>query len=267
MKKPEEILKYNYDNVTLRAGDLGEFSGAHFKLVPGPGPKGLIARLLPSIAIRNSRDEGFTHFTKREALSGAWKNRDVDWRRGVRFYGDDASIDEMKSALAASGVALTRFRPIELHESGSEGVEVSQEFRITSEVRRGIAKIAFNYLAFRQKASYVLDRAFDPVREFIRHGTVEDDYFVNTTLDLPFQTNVPDGQRPVVHWVSLDSHESHHNLLGTVMLFGFLEHSVMLAESFRGPWFDIPVAHLYNIKTLSVQEMSPRTPRWRIEDT
>ncbi len=69
--------------------------------------------------------------------------------------------------------------------------------------------------------------------------------------------------RPVVHFVALATHDAHSNLLGTVMLNGWLVYDVVLAEDFIGPWPELPRAHLYNVKSRTVVEMVPQRPRIR----
>ena len=43
-------------------------------------------------------------------------------------------------------------------------------------------------------------------------------------------------------------HPAQRNLLGIVSLYGFMTHTVVLAENYPGPW-PTPHAHLYNIRS------------------
>jgi hypothetical protein len=49
--------------------------------------------------------------------------------------------------------------------------------------------------------------------------------------------------------MGLATHPSHSNFLGVISLFGFMTHNVILAEGYQGSWPDLPIAHLYNLKT------------------
>ena len=126
-------------------------------------------------------------------------------------------------------------------------------------MERAIAKIAFNYLVYREGADFALAPAFDPVRRFIRYGESPPLPTIHTTLDLPFAVrNLPSpDQRPVLHFVGIcGKHPSHQNVLGVVSVFGFVTHTVMLAEDYSGSW-PAAHAHLYNPKTRAVQPWKP----------
>lgn len=258
VKKPPEISKFRYDAVELRAQDLGEFTGARVELF-AVGDH-LRARPADGAAVRNRDDDEFTHFTVDQILSGAWRNEPVDGSRDVKLFGDDSVVDRMRAALAEQGVTFKKWKPLSIAPDITS-VEVGQIFSYTPEVKRGLAKIAFNYLCFRQGPGFVLAPAFDSIRQYIRYGIAPALEPMNSEDEAPFQSSAPDGLRPVVHWIELSSHGSHRNLLGTVMLFGGMRHTIILAADYLGPWFDMPVAHMYNVKQLVVTEVRPRKPR------
>jgi hypothetical protein len=265
IKAPEEIEHFDFNAVSLRAHDVGEFTGVPVRLVPGSGPHGLIARIVPSAAIRNATNDEFSFFSVSDVESGAWKSANVDWKRGIRLLGPDEALLRMRTALEAQGVMLN-YRPIELPESQGDGLQIVQEFRISEDIKRGIAKVAFNYLAFRFGASLALHPAFDAIRNYIRQGAIPALPPVESTLDLPFRLPDTATHQPVVHWISLETHPAHMNFLGIVSLFSLVKHVVVLAQDFRGPWPELPVAHLYNLKLLSADEMKPQRPLWRPPD-
>lgn len=130
-------------------------------------------------------------------------------------------------------------------------------------MRRAIARIAFNYLAYRMGPDFVLGGAFDGIRNFIRHGLKSEPTEVPPVVSevrLPFRIPGPDDQRPVVHFVAVArGHSEHQNLLGLVCLFGMLTHTVMLAYEYSAPW-PKPYAHLFNPKTKRVQPWLPGVP-------
>jgi hypothetical protein len=262
VKNPEEIKNFRFNSINLEAQDLGEFSGARVELFAHEGS--VRARPGAGAAIRNADGDDFTNFTVREILSGTWSQAPVDWKRGLKLFGDDETTQSMRRALEDQGILL-QWKPLSLPPT-VETIEVGQTFSITKEMKRGIAKIAFNYLTFRQGGEFVRSESFDPIRQYVRHGVDLHPEPIHSSFELPFQTRQPDGVRPIVHWVELASHESHRNLLGTVMLLGFMKHTVVLAEDYRGPWFDLPLAHLYNVKDKTVREIEPVVPRWKHAD-
>jgi len=263
VKEPADIAKFSFKSMDLRAQDLGEFTGARVELIAHDGS--VRARPADGAAIHDLEGDDFTHFTIAEIVSGAWAQSPVDWKRGLKLFGNDETTLMLREALERQGVVLKSWRPLSLPDpSGS--IEVGQTFSITSSMKRGIAKVAFNYLAFRRGGDFVRSESFDSIRQYIRYGAEPELEPIHSSFELPFRTNQPDNVKPVLHWLGLQAHENHRNLLGTVMLFGFMEHTVMLAQDFRGPWFDMPLAHLYNLKTKKASEVQPTMPRWKHSD-
>ena len=266
VKSPDEVRRFLHRNVTLRAqDDMGEFSGAEIRLAPGDSERPFTAHILPSAAIRESEGDNYVHFTAAEIIAGLWKSGTVDPNRGIKLFGPESATAEMRAALEEEGVRL-KYRPLTFIEPQSETTELGHEFRVTPKVKRAVAKIAFNYLACRQGAKFVLPSAFDPIRAFIREGLEPTLPPVLSGGDVPFRHGGPDGMVPVLHWVSLEAHRDHRNLLGVVSLFSAMTHTIVLAENFHGPWFDLPLAHLYNVKERIASELDPVKPRWRHPD-
>ncbi len=265
VKRPDEVARFRYRNLTVRAHDLGDFSGVPVRLGPGDDERPLAANIVPSAAVHRRNSDELVFFSEDQILSGSWNTDAVDYTRGLKLFGADEATRRMRDALERQGIKLT-YRPLALVAPPGDGATLQYEFGMPPEVQRGIAKIAFNYLAFREGAQFVLSPAFDPIRQFIRFGIIPLLSPLETNNDLPFRTSAAEGFVPVVHWVSLEAHASHRNLLGVVSLFSVLRHTVILAEDYDGPWFDLPLAHLYNVKALTVSEVHPVIPRWRHDD-
>lgn len=255
VKNPEEVSKFKYSATDLRADVLGDYSGAWLELAGGSD--GVRVRPAPGAAIRNATGDDFSNFTVEQILSGAWKASPVDWRRGIKLFGDDALTDRMRAALTEQGVAARSWRPLVPPETDGP-ISVTHSITITSEMRRAIAKVAFNYLAHVAGPTLCLAPAFDTLREYVRFGRIPSLDPVHSDDTLPFATKRDDGGRPVVHWLGLSSHESHSNLLGSVMLFGSLNHTIVLAEGFTAHQLDLPIAQIYSLKTMQSRNMPRR---------
>lgn len=166
MKKPEEIEKFNFENITLHTFEDGDFKGAKIELYHNEEVAKVVARPVDGVAIHNTGDHEFTHFAVEEIRTGPWRDSAVDWRRGIRIFGPDALVEELRAMLAAQGVTPTTFRPL---IAPVEDVKIEQEFFITPLMQRGIANIAMNYLTSRQGTEFALLPAFDPIRRFVRY--------------------------------------------------------------------------------------------------
>lgn len=260
IKQSSEITRFRATAVTLRAHDAGEFSGAEIRIGPGESEGEFEAEILASAAIHRASGDDYALFSEAQLLDGSWKSDEVDAGKGVRLFGPDEATVRMRNALEAQGLNLN-YRP--LVPPSIPIPAVLEEYSIPPALLRAVAKIAFNYLAYRSGAEFVLMAAFDSIRAFVRAGTEPPLAAVHVSNDLPFRTGRPSEERPLVHFLAIDGHESHRNLLGIVTLFGYHGYTVILAEDFAGPWPELPLAHLYNVKTRTVSEMKSQRPVWR----
>lgn len=259
VKQPDEIANFKYSSLALRVKGPGDFHGARFTQRADPTGKNLVSHVVPGIAVRRKDSEEFVHFTEAQVRDGSWlQNTDVDWRRGIIVYGGGTKSDEIRAVLESQGVAPTAWRPLKPPQSGV--VTVEQEFEFTQEMRRAVAKIAFNYLTYCEGTEYALQDAFDPIRRYIRYAekppsslppVISLDGLPFDKINTPGDVVLKDGpKRPVIHFVSLGTN-AERNVVGAITLFGFMTHRVMLAKAFTGRLPE-PRAHLYNVKMSEV---------------
>ena len=261
VRTPSEIEKFMYKSVTLRSKTEGDFEGAQFEQRSDTTGEKVVARLVPAVAVHRKIGEGFVHFTAAQIAEGTWlQDPKLDWRRGIKVFGDKVAEGRIRALLEGQGVVPIAWRP--LSPPGDGEVTIEQEFEVTPEMQRALAKIVFNYLALCEGPEYALLREFDGIRRFIKDGDLPSSSLppVISHAGLPFSkinagsVVLKDGlERPVVHFVSLGSN-AERNVAGAVTLFSFMTHRVMLAEAFPG---QLPKAraHLYNVKTLEVAEL------------
>jgi hypothetical protein len=89
--------------------------------------------------------------------------------KAIRAIG--ISTEELSKKLADKGISFLRTG--EVHdESSSMLCEV--QGTIDSTILRGVAKIAFNYLAYWGKGDFVRQASFDHIRSFVRYGAQVD---------------------------------------------------------------------------------------------
>ena len=62
MKKPEEIEKFNFENITLHTFEDSDFKGAKIELYHNEEVAKVVARPVDGVAIQNTGDHEFTHF-------------------------------------------------------------------------------------------------------------------------------------------------------------------------------------------------------------
>ena len=107
---------------------------------------------------------------------------------------------------------------------------------------RGIAKIAFNYLAYWKGSVYVLRPEFDMIREFIYSGKTRNEVPVFPSSN-PILKN---SKQPFGHIVTIDTIESNNILVSTLTLFNCITYRVLLSPSIFVTKDEIRKGHFFN---------------------
>jgi len=141
--------------------------------------------------------------------------------------------------------------------------------RIDRTIYRGIAKIAFNYLAYVEGKNFVLIEDFSGIRNFIRYGEGNsNDYFgVNEPPILyydrllkRYNIRVTNGHLVIIEWHGA-------NLISKVSIFNMTTYLVKLCRNFKGVWRQIKGGHHFDVETKEVNKLirvNPRFfPRWQ----
>lgn len=265
VKPASDAEKFRYSAVQLKSVGTPGFEGVPLRIKPLDGTDEPTVAPIAACEIRSKEGDGSRWFTPEQIDAGEWKAPDLDWRKGVRITGSDPEVDRIRRSLEGQGVRVSNWIPLR-PPPGTTELRVAQKFEITRTVKRAIAKIAFNYAAFVFGREVTLNPSFENARRFIRFDEGDESEFVLSEQGLPFDTPLPDHLRPVVHWLDVGGHRSHYNIVGRVVLFGFMTHRVALARDHKAPWPELPVAHLYLVKVKRVERMVPRFPTWKHDD-
>lgn len=92
---------------------------------------------------------------------------------------------------------------------------------------RGIAKIAFNYLAYWKGRDYVLRPSFNMIREFIYSGRIQDEVPVFPSSDPILKIS----KQPLGHIITIDTIEDSNTLVALLSLFNCITYRVLLSPS------------------------------------
>ena len=265
IRDPSELGSFRGRDIVERIDD-GDFRGSELRRRYDEEHDRIVHDLVPTVAVRNVDDDGFTFFSAEEAKSGAiLENQEVDWRRGIRIMGSGPSVDTLRAALEDQGIHPDRWTDLQ-PPPDNRPFEVKLELQISDACRRALAKITFNYLAARTTPEFVLTPQFDSIRQFIRYGSepptplviADPDHSFNLKYNDGRSITSPSGEIPVVHVVSLETHSSHNNILGCVTLFSLMTYKVLLAVAFDGVWPSLPTGHVFNVAERDVTEIGPQ---------
>jgi hypothetical protein len=139
---------------------------------------------------------------------------------------------------------LASFPPFERRNLRAE-----VNWRFDTQLSRGVAKIALNYLAKLQGSDFAMHSDFDPVRRFVRFGETAPSKLVRLYDPAAFHTARGPAPSHRGHLLAMSWDTANRCVL--VAFSPFLEtktYMVMLAEDFRGVWREIGAAHFYDLE-------------------
>jgi hypothetical protein len=137
-------------------------------------------------------------------------------------------------------------------KDGKVGLNYLHEFNAV--VRRCLAKIAFNYLAFVVGEDFARKPDFDAIRAFIRYGTEPENDLVRVSRtpilanELLTGAHVTNG-----HIIAVEALTDRRQIQARLALFNSLKYRIILAPNYGGLWF--AKGHHFDIETRECTEL------------
>ena len=172
----------------------------------------------------------------------------------MRIVGpDDETLHRIRARLAELSITFRQEGRTDQPVADAEGrIAFGAEFTIDHIIQRGVAKIAFNYLAYVHGPDFALRSDFDAIRRFIRFneklswqlsGPTGEPILLGDTRDLR-QTN---GHLIVIQW-----DKARVGIVSQISLFNEITHRVRLCARFSDLWFPLPSGHVFDIETRTI---------------
>ena len=264
IRPPEQIAQFRYDSATFRYNGEDEYRGCLLRLIADPeAPNGFRATPIDQVGFARRDADGFIWIGLDEILEGAWQDRnDLNPQAGIKIYARDP-----KSVIAyfeAQGVSSPNWRPMVREGESGDEASVLQVGEITKDLRRVVAKISFNYMAYVHDAQFALLPQFNEVRRFIRYGDGGEGLVdIDNESPIPLPPDPPDGHRPVMHVVTVETTVNSDAVIGQVSLFGGLRYQIVLSEQIVD---NLRLSgHVYNVGDRCIYELGnrrqPEAPR------
>ena len=257
VRPPEQVEQFRYDFVTFRYDGEGDYRGCFLRLTADPeAPNGFRATPIDQVGFSRRDEDGFVWIRLDEVLKGAWQNRDdLNPQAVIKIYARDR--ESVRAYLEEQGVSFPNWRPMVRDGESGDEAPVLQVGEIPKDLRRGVAKISFNYLAYVHDSQFALRPQFNGARRFIRYGeggeglvSIDDESPIRPPPD------TPDGHRPVVHVVTVERAVNADAVIGQVSLFGGLRYRIVLSKQSAD---DLRYSgHLYNVDDRCTYELGNR---------
>lgn len=264
----EGVARYSYE---IFPGGKPKYRRLILKIDrPGPlfgmlvSPKPQILEGLPEIELLNqvgffnTRTEAYEYVPESDIpKSEELEKQGFDFRnKEIKLVGDQ---DGIRERLAKLGYPNSYIKNEELFRSPEEkkNIPVSVKSKIDRTISRGMAKIAFNYLAYVTSKTFVLGRDFERIRRYIRYDEGDfDDIFRADKVPILRKEKatgrrILDGHIIVMDWNGDD-------LVCTLSIFNSLvqiTYYFWLCRGFRGFWIPACYGHYFNVGQGSIRPL------------
>jgi hypothetical protein len=154
-------------------------------------------------------------------------------------------------------IDLLATRGIEFHMKGElpeypfkHGDIVDLDYRclIDAATQRGVAKIAFNYLAWRAGADFARLPDFDDVRRFVREGSAPGYSIVVASQDPILYYDTRTLRQTNGHIITLSWPPNQRRIVARLSLFNDIIFTVTLTRSFSGVWRLMQSGHHFDVE-------------------
>lgn len=169
IRKTEEYTSKGKSRIQIKVEE-GKFQGAYGYLDYCEKVNKHELKPYEQIGFKKSDSDEYVFFLKNEI-----PDRNYLESNGFDLKGSKSVIILMNKEIALKilkdkGIDIRMTKEI-VQEEKDDIIECELIGRIDNTIMRAIAKIAFNYLAYWEKADFVLNSSFDDIRNYIRYGS------------------------------------------------------------------------------------------------
>jgi hypothetical protein len=236
----------------------GVLKGAFIYLAYSQELNQITPKPLPQVGFQSKTSSDYTYFLLDDIPDKTeLENQGLDYEINVRAFGDN--FEAIEQALAEKGIFPEFQKEIPLPDKKSEKLLIEYEASVDGIIRRAIAKIGFNYLAYWQGAEFVLQDIFNPIRFYIRNGERENNNLFVTIRNESILKDEPlEGARRLIHIVTVNWAQSGDSIISQVSLLNFLSYTVQLARNYPSPRPNIRNGHFFNLGDHKIYELTAR---------
>jgi len=259
IKPLQKFRDVDRERVKLSARALGEPTLRQAEFVKTPEGEGLAFTSGISYQSISSNKEQFVSL---EALErGNWnKSDDIDRQHPVilSYRGDAQVLERIQQALAKLKLGVEILGTIDRTEAGQRVLVVVDAVIEDVLLDRAIAKIAFNYLAYKIDRDSTLKQIFDKTRAFIRQGSVST-ILVKKIPPMKIFGDREEAARRRGHIVAIELAADGTTIVGFVEFFGVMTYKVTLGR-FGQLAIPISAGHYFDIISKQVIPMDATRP-------
>ena len=258
IKTLKKFRDVDRERVKLSARAPGQANLRQAEFVETPEGEGLIFTSgITYVSISSKKEQ----FVSLEALErGDWnKSDDIDRQHLVILsYSDVHILERIQQALAKLKLGVEILDTIDETKAGQRVLVVVDAVMEDILLYRAIAKIAFNYLAYKMSRDFALKPIFDRTRAFIRQGS-EATILVKKIPPMKIFGDREEAARRRGHIVAIELAADGTTISGFVEFFGVMTYKVTLGK-FGQLAIPISAGHYFDITSKQVIPMDAIRP-------
>lgn len=211
---------------------------------------------LPQVGFRKAPAADFTWYTEDE-LTDASKFEQYRQGTEIKIVGpSEEATRKLVEKLDQLEIPFKKQGVIDRPGSGNGQVETIVKFQIDPIILRAVGKIALNYAAFTQRASFALREDFDDFRNYVRFGQ-----------EPSWKPAIVPSSRPILYddsrdWKQTNGHlitlgwaRDNRGILVQLSLFNNITYHISLCPRWSGLWYDLSAGHHFDIESRTVSEL------------
>lgn len=262
----ESVVRFQYglrdsvagtprSRLTARIKDLGPAFGARVLLAPNALTNGMEIIYLPQVGFADENSEEWKWYLPEELNPDVLAKLAPNSRLKY-FFTSPSEETLLRERLRELGftAATKHIGKDQILPQPEMTARVTYTFDMI--IRRCIAKIAFNYLAYAlsEDMGLLLRDDFDTVRAFIRDGVIPQNEMV-VVIGSPRLTaesrqgSLLDGHMLGVGW------SANENILCNLSIFNAMTYQVALCRKYQGLWFALGSVHSFDLSTKETRRL------------
>jgi len=230
------------------------YKGQALDVQPAPDGVGYQLKVVTQVGFPVPVRGGSYRYFRLDEIEAAISDASLDRSQAEIVESGPGALEQALATVARFGIQLKRFSrraPVVLSPDLPQ-IEVHE--LQDALVKRCMAKIAFNYLAYvvqskcHGRAEWIMSSAFDPVRHFVLGETQNSEpRFAKATVHR--------GKKGPFHTMALQWKRHEKDIVATIELFSWLCLQVWLVEDFEGVVWNITAGHCWDVRQRQVREM------------
>lgn len=260
IKPASEANELPYKKLELKVGQPGPWHGATVVLEADGTGQSVEPVPVPQVAFKWKGESEWAWFLEREMdATRLAPYKGAQGKVEIRIFGptpDDHNrlVEKLKELDIKFVKQGSLKEPIA--KDGTVGIQIAAQVDAT--IFRAIAKIAFNYVAYAQGASFVLRSDFDDLRNYIRYGTHPTWAPVVKPFKKPILADdLPHFRQTNGHLITFNWNYRQKGLVAQVSLFNTITYHVLFCPDFSGLWHDdMRRGHHFDIESRTVSPLT-----------